>query len=328
MPCCARSPVGAGSTGWFLRILQRSKLRYRTIVAHRDSVSTNPEASPMILATGANGMLGSYFPDESVLKTDIPEMDVTDFDCVRDIFRRHRPGHVLHLAAWTDVDGAESHIEDCYRTNAVGTLHVAAAAKEVGAILTYISTTQIFNGKKDDPYTEFDETDPVNAYGASKAEGERIVREICDRHYIFRAGWMLGGGGKDHKFVGKMFDLMKTRDELIAVDDKTGSPTYARDLCEGILAHIETGLFGTYHMVNGGGVCTRYAMATEIAKILGRDDITISPVSSECFPLPAKRGNNESAVNYKLSLMGRNPMRPWREALSDYVRNELMTCGR
>ena len=281
----------------------------------------------MILATGANGMLGGYFPD-TVFKTDIPEMDVTNFDCVRDTFRQHRPEHVLHLAAWTDVDGAESHVEDCYRTNTIGTLHVATAAKQVGAILTYISTTQIFNGKKDDPYNEFDDTDPVNTYGASKAEGERIVREICSRHYIFRAGWMLGGGEKDHKFVGKMFDLMKQRDRLIAVNDKIGSPTYAKDLAAGILGHIETGLFGTYHMVNGGGSCSRHTMALEIAKVLGRDDIVIEPVSSDAFPLPAKRGANESAVNHKLNLMNRDPMRNWRGALADYVRNELVACGR
>ncbi len=282
----------------------------------------------MILATGANGMLGSYFPDDAVLKTDLPEMDVTDLECVREMLHRHRPTHVLHLAAWTDVDGAESNVEACYRTNVIGTLHVASVAKEIGAVLTYISTTQVFSGDKEGPYTEFDAVDPVNTYGASKAEGERIVREICDRHYIFRAGWMLGGGLKDHKFVGKMFDLMKTRDHLMAVDDKIGSPTYAKELAAGILSHIKTGLFGTYHMVNGGGVCSRHAMALEIARVLGRSDVVIDPVSSDRFPLPARRGANESASNYKLDLMRRNPMSSWKEALADYVRGELIASRR
>lgn len=282
----------------------------------------------MILATGANGMLGTYFPDEKVIKTDIPEMDVTDLDLVRDLLHQHKPEHVLHLAAWTDVDGAESNAEECYRTNVIGTLHVAAVAKEIGAILTYISTTQIFDGKKKDPYTEFDALEPVNTYGASKAEGERIVREICDRHYIFRAGWMLGGGVKDHKFVGKMYDLMKTRDRLMAVSDKVGSPTYAKDLAASILSHIETGLFGTYHMVNGGGVCSRHTIALEIAEVLGKEEIVIDAVTSDRFPLPAARGDNESAINYKLDLMRRNPMRPWRDAVADYLRTEMIACGR
>ena len=281
----------------------------------------------MILATGANGMLGGYFPDDRVVKTDLPEMDVTDLEKVRAVIHEHRPTHVLHLAAWTDVDGAETHVDDVYRTNAIGTLHVATAANEVGAALTYISTTQVFDGTKDSPYTEFDATSAVNTYGRGKLEGERIVRELCPKHFIFRAGWMMGGGVKDHKFVGKIYDLAKSRDSLTVVSDKRGSPTYARDLARAVLEHIESRVYGTFHLVNGGGTCTRFEMAQEIARALGRD-IQIDPVSSDQFPLPARRGDNESAINYKLDLMGRNPMPDWKTALHTYVREELIDCGR
>lgn len=281
----------------------------------------------MILATGANGMLGGYFPSDRVMKTDLPEMDVTDLEKVRAVIHEHRPQHVLHLAAWTDVDGAETHVDDVFRTNAIGTLHVATAANEVGAALTYISTTQVFDGTQNEPYTEFDEPRAVNTYGRGKLEGERIIRALCPQHYIFRAGWMMGGGLKDHKFVGKIYDLAKARDSLSVVSDKRGSPTYARDMASGILQHIETGIYGTFHMVNGGGTCTRYEMAQEIARTLDRD-IPIEAISSDLFPLPARRGDNESALNYKLELMGRNSMPSWKEALHTYIREELIDCGR
>ena len=280
----------------------------------------------MILATGAHGMLGGYFPG-SVIKTDLPDMDITNLDLVRSIFAQHSPKHVLHLAAWTDVDGAENQEDAVFRTNAIGTLHVATAAREIGAELTYISTTQVFDGTKTSPYTEFDPVCPVNVYAAGKCEGERIVRETTPRHYIFRAGWMMGGGAKDHKFVGKIFDLLKTRDHIMAVDDNQGSPTYAKDLAAGIMGFIGTGLYGTYHMVNGGGTCSRYEMALEIARVVG-SDTRIEAVTSDRFPLPAPRGANEGAVNYKLDLMERNPMRDWKSALQSYVREELLSGAR
>jgi len=231
---------------------------------------------------------------------------------------------VLHLAAATDVDLCEQEPDLAFRTNAIGTQNVALAARDVGAILVYVSTAGVFGGEKATPYTEFDEPAPANVYGRSKLAGERIVQTLLDRFYIARAGWMVGGGPKDKKFVGKLLQIMESGEtRLRAVDDKFGTPTFARDLATGILGLLETSHFGLYHLVNGGGACSRYDVAVALRTMLGRDDVTVEPVSSAYFPLPAPRARSEAMVNYKLQLLGLDRQRHWRDALEAYVRSEL-----
>jgi dTDP-4-dehydrorhamnose reductase len=129
---------------------------------------------------------------------------------------------------------------------------------------------------------------------------------------------MVGGGpGTDKKFVGKMLELMSTRDKVSVVDDKFGSITYANDLANGILKLIKTGKYGLYHLCNQG-FTSRFDIAQEIARIKGFK-VKIHPICSAKFPLPAPRARSEAMVNYKLNLLGLNPMRPWNEALAAYL---------
>jgi len=124
---------------------------------------------------------------------------------------------------------------------------------------------------------------------------------MLDRFYIVRAGWMIGGGPQDKKFVGKLMQIMQGGEtHLRAVSDKVGTPTYAKDLATGILSLIDTGYYGLYHMVNSGGACSRYDVAVALRELIGRDDVTVEPVSSAYFPLPAPRARSEAMVNYKL----------------------------
>ena len=188
--------------------------------------------------------------------------------------------------------------------------------------------SQIFGGEKPEPYIEFDTPSPANVYGHSKLAGEQIVTSLLDRYYIARAGWMIGGGPKDRKFVGKLVALIAGGERnLRAVDDKIGSPTYAKDLAAGIRMLVETGYFGLYHLVNTGSACSRYEIAVALCEILDREDVAVDPVSSAFFPLPAPRARSEAMVNYKLDLLGINPMRPWRDALETYVEDELRGGG-
>lgn len=277
----------------------------------------------MILVTGANGMVGSYvkevFADEALTLTDIPEMDVRDKSKVFGLVAKHKPNIVLHLAAETDVDRCEKEVDHAYRTNTLGVLHVALACQKIGAEMIYISTGGVFNGKPQQVHTEFDRPEPLNIYSKAKYEGEKIVRDILDRYYIFRAGWMIGGGpAKDKKFVGKMIELLTSRSEVSAVNDKYGSPTFARDFVKGIKKIIKTGNYGLYHLVNNG-VVSRYEIALEIAGILG-SKAKVNPVTSEKFPLPAPRAASEAMRNYKLQLLGIDPMPGWKEALAEYVK--------
>lgn len=285
-----------------------------------------------ILVTGAAGVVGTYvaqvFADDELVLTDIvgdiERLDVTDPGAVGSFVAETKPEVVIHLAAATDVDLCEKNPDLAYRTNAIGTQNVALACQAVGAVLVYTSTAGVFGGDKADPYHEFDVPAPANVYGHSKLGGELVVRTLLDRYYIARAGWMVGGGPKDRKFVGKMLEFIDRGDtQLRAVDDKWGSPTYAKDLAQGIRALLDTGYYGLYHLVNRDGHCSRYEVAVALCEILGRDDIDVEPVGSAHFPLPAARARSEAMVNYKLDLLGINPMRPWREALTAYLRDEL-----
>ena len=275
----------------------------------------------MILISGAGGMVGSYvkevFGENDVFPTDIDTMDVTDYSQVEEKVKETKPDIILHLAAKTDVDKCEIEIDDAYLTNTIGTQNVALACQQTGAIMIYVSTAGVFYGDKIEPYTEFDQPNPANVYGRTKWEAEKIVQFLLNKYYIVRAGWMIGGGEKDKKFVGKMVQLFNEKDKILAVNDKIGSPTYARDLVDGIKKLIKTNYYGLYHMANRG-VCSRYDVAVEIDRILNRK-IPIEPVSSALFPLPAPRARSEAMRNYKLELLEIIKMRTWKEALKEYL---------
>lgn len=280
---------------------------------------------PKLLITGGNGMVGSYAPsvfgDWELLSTDLDTMDIRDRAALDRAFREFRPELVLHLAAATDVDRCQKEADWAYSLNAVGTQNVALACRKAEALLIYVSTGAVFPGDRHTPYTEFDPVRPSNTYAAAKLAGEELVRGLWSRHLIVRGGWIFGGGAKDHKFVGKLAQLIVSgKTPLKAVNDKFGTPTYAKDLLKGIRRLVEADCLGLFHMANEGSA-TRYDVAVEIQKVLGDSRITVEPVSSDLFPLPAPRAS-EALRNYKLHLMGLAPQRPWREALRDYIENE------
>ncbi|MBD3179850.1 MAG: dTDP-4-dehydrorhamnose reductase [Candidatus Latescibacteria bacterium] len=280
-----------------------------------------------IFITGANGMLGRSLvrvleEDNQLLPTDLPGTDVTEIDSLISQVSDFGPEMVIHLASMTDVDRCEEDPESAFRINSLGTRNVALACAENDAVMVYISTGSIYNGKKETPYTEYDNPDPVNAYGRSKYFGEVYMRDILNRFYIFYTCWLFGGAGEDKKFIPKILELASNRDVLDVVDDKYGSPTYTNDLAREISGVIRTGYYGRYHCANSGFV-NRYEEAVEILKIAGITGCSINPVSSDRFNLPAPRPRSEALANYNLSLMGRKPMRSWREALSEYIVTEL-----
>ena len=280
-------------------------------------------------------MVGSYVPvtfeDWELTLTDIVKgyspLDVRDPVSVMKAVSSIRPDVVLHLAAATDVDRCEQYPDEAFHTNAIGTQNVALACQATDTILVYISTAGVFGGDKADPYIEFDRPNPANVYGLSKLAGEEIVTSLLRRFFMVRAGWMVGGGEKDKKFVGKIAQLIQNgKRELSVVDDKVGSPTYAKYLMQGIKRLLETGYYGLYHMVNTGSA-SRYDVALVVREALGRPDIPIVPVSSAHFPLPAPRARSEAMRNLKLDLLGLNSMRPWQEAVREYVMTELKPLG-
>lgn len=262
--------------------------------------------------TGANGVLGGYvhrvFPDATL--TGRATLDVTSLRSVREGI--DGADVVLHLAAATDVDACELQPEMAFRVNTLGTRNVAAACKETGAAMVYVSTAGVFDG--DTIFTELDTPHPANMYGITKLAGELAARAICENLIVVRSGWMMGGGPTDSKFVGKIRrQLDAGATEILAVSDKRGSPTYALDFLEGIKEILDRLPFGTYHGANEGSA-TRYDVAVETVRLLG-SGATVTAVSSDAFPLPAPRSDSEVLGTV-------NPLRrrPWREALAAYLK--------
>ncbi len=258
-----------------------------------------------------------------VFPTDLEECDVRNIDLVIDEICSCNPRFVLHLAAMTDVDACEKNPDESYRTNALGTRNVALACQHCDATMVYINTGSVYDGCKATPYIEFDTPNPQSVYAKSKHQGEIIIRTLLTKFFIFYAGWMFGGGPDDKKFVARIMELARERDELPVVNDKFGSPTYTADLSRAAFDFIESGLYGKYHCVNVGSV-SRFEVAEEIIRIAGITNCRLVPVSSAEFPLPAPRPRMEAMRNYHFELLGLDPPRDWHEAIEDYIRSTLM----
>jgi dTDP-4-dehydrorhamnose reductase len=300
-----------------------------------------------ILATGTAGMLGSSLipalvrAGHDVVATDInltnthpwgdagpalDWLDVRDRPAVRAAFDTVRPDFVLHLAAETSLEVSDADPDHAYLTNTIATKYMALECRRHALPMTYISTAGVFDGTKEEPYTEFDVPNPINTYGASKYEGERIVAGMLDDHFILRAGWMVGGGAKkDHKFVSRILGQLRDGATTIyAVGDKLGTPTYTPDFARCFLNLIDSGVYGLYHMACGGEG-SRYDVAARILEVLGRTDVELVEVGSEHFAaeFPSARPRSEIMRNMTLDLQGMNLMRPWREALAEYLETEF-----
>lgn len=300
-----------------------------------------------ILATGCAGMLGSSLvptlvrAGHEVVASDIDlsdrrpwgssgprleRLDVRRPDEVRDAFRHLRPDLVLHLAAETSLEISDTNPDHAYLTNTIATKYMSLQARASGTPLVYISTAGVFDGTKGSAYTEFDRPNPVNTYGASKYEGELIVAQTVEEHYIVRAGWMVGGGAKkDHKFVSRILDQLRAGATTVyAVTDKLGTPTYTPEFSRCFLHLLNSKLYGLYHMACGGAG-SRYDVAARILQVLGRDDVELVGVGSDFFAEEffSVRPASEIMRNMVLELQDMNTMPVWPDAIADYLHTEF-----
>lgn len=294
-----------------------------------------------VLVTGAGGMLGSalvpallrvgHRVDATDLRADRPAwngqgpalgvLDVRSRAQVDQWFGRTRPSFVIHLAAETDLEVCEKSPDHAFATNALGTKHVALACQAADVPMAYVSSAGVFDGEKDGPYIEYDQPNPVNVYARSKFEGERYVQMFLPRFYIVRAGWMVGGGPKDHKFVAKMLNQLKQGARVLyAVGDKLGTPTYAPDFARCFTRLMQTESYGVYHMACRGQA-SRFQVARKILDVLGYTGVDLVEVSSDFFrdSYPVLRPRSEIMRNLVLDLQGLNSMRPWEESLREYL---------
>lgn len=287
-----------------------------------------------LLVTGATGMLGtSLVPalrdgEHNVMATDINHLegdvrclDVRNLQDMIACSQSFNPHMLIHLAAETNLETCEINPDFAYSENFVGTQNACVVCRNLGIPLVYISTAGVFDGTKDEPYTEFDMPNPINVYGMSKWMGEKIVRETLPDHFIVRAGWMVGGGERDKKFVHKIIEQLDAGARTIhAVGDKIGTPTYAKTFSSVLTKLIGTRLFGTYHLACKGRA-SRYEVAAEMLKVLGRDEVTLEKVDSGFFSdtFFAPRPRSEEMRNYVLDLRSMNDMPLWQNAIAEYL---------
>ena len=273
-----------------------------------------------IALTGSNGMLGhavrEVFTDVELIPIPRNELDITDLDRTLSLIRQIRPDYLIHAAAYTDVDGSEHDPERAYLVNGLGTRNVVMACEEVRCPIIYISTDYVFDGTKRQPYNEWDEPNPINQYGFSKFLGERFVMSLTNRFYIVRTSWLYGENGRN--FVDSITRILSERGEVDVVDDQVGSPTYTRDLAVKLRELIGRG-YGIYHITNSSR-CSWYEFAIEIARLRGMTDVKIRPTTSDRLNRPARRPPFSVLANTMLRLEGMEELRPWQDALRDYIR--------
>lgn len=269
--------------------------------------------SQNVLITGGDGALGSSCDFGTRLSKN--DLDITDLSAVMRVCKEQKPKVIVHCAARTNLLFCEEHPEQAYFVNATGTYHIALTARSVGAKLIYISTSDVFEGTKKEPYVPEDIPNPTTVYGHSKYFGELAVQNLLDDYVIMRISWMFGGGKeRDNKFVGKLLRQGAVGD-IRATTDKRASPSWSRDVAKAIQTLIHDDKRGIYHV--GGGVATKFDIAQEIISITGWDT-KVTPVKSSEFPSPYTIGDNESMPPSPL-------VRPWKDALREYIETEWLS---
>jgi dTDP-4-dehydrorhamnose reductase len=272
-----------------------------------------------LLVTGAGGMLGRAVAWRAgVLGHDVrsvtrAELDVTDAAAALRVLREVCPAAVVHCAAYTDVDGAESERARAQAVNADGAGHVAAAAAEVGARIVHVSTDYVFDGAKREPWVESDPVGPLGAYGETKLAGERLVAAANPAHAIVRTAWLFGAGGRN--FVDTMLALGAQRDEVSVVTDQVGCPTWTGHLAEALVELAERpDETGILHAA-GDGQCSWNELALEIFERAGID-CRVLPATSEQFARPARRPAYSVLGSERRD---RVVLPPWQRGLAEYL---------
>lgn len=274
-----------------------------------------------VLVTGASGQLGYDVCRElerrnlSFWGTNSKNMDITDREAVLHDIKAYQPDAVIHCAAYTAVDRAEEEPERAFAVNEAGTRYIAAACREVGAKLIYLSTDYVFPGVGAHPYEVDDQTGPLNVYGRSKLAGEAAVQELMERYFIVRISWVFGKNGNN--FVKTMLRLAESRDELNVVCDQIGSPTYTADLAPLLCDMVETEKYGIYHATNQG-LCSWADFAKEIFRQAGKT-VTVHPVPTSEYPVKAVRPLNSRMSKNALETAGFTSLPMWEDALSRFL---------
>ena len=292
------------------------------------------KAKKIILLLGAGGMLGAALAERlsreyKVIALGHIECDITDSKRLARIFSRYRPWLTLNAAAMTNVDACQENPENARAVNAKGPYNIAKAAAKYNSIVIQISTDYVFSGRKNRPYQENDYASPLNIYGKTKLEGEKLLRKTLKRHIIIRTSWLFGKG-KDN-FINNIVKRSQKEKVLRIASDKYSSPTYALDLARAIAKIIalingcagQYKSYGTYHISNSG-YCSWYEYAKVILKSAKITWVKLEPIKMSQINFKARRPVFSALDTTKYLRLTGKPPRKWQTAVKDYIEREYM----
>ena len=277
-----------------------------------------------VLIVGAGGMLATAVesalsPVFGVTALSKAQLDITNRDAVFKAINSIKPNMLINTAAYTNADECEKNREIAMQTNGMAVGYLAQAAQAIGARIIHISTDYIFDGNKGSAYVEDDKPNPLSVYGQSKLVGEQELKRYTDYYTIIRTQWMFGEHGNN--FVETIVRLARETAELKVVDDQFGSPTYTRDVAGIIKWFVEHDqVKGQVFHFSNEGIVSRFTFAQEILKLAGIK-ILLVPVATSAFPRPAKRPHNTALDKAKIKQVTGMSIRPWQEALYEYIKN-------
>jgi len=276
-----------------------------------------------VLVTGAGGMVGRALREfcaasgDTVFAYDRQALDIANSDAVRDAVRRDKPDAVINCAAWTDVDGCESDVERAFAANARGPENLAVASREANAAFVTISTDYVFDGTRDGFYTQEDQPNPQSVYGRAKLEGEQRAQEVNKASIIVRSGFIFGRGGKN--FLSKVIERARRDEEIKAITDAYGTPTYARHLARRLRELAQLNHPGIFHVVNSGEGASYAEFAREAMLSAGLGERQVEGVLSESLNRHAPRPQNSRLRCLYSEKLGLSPLPDWRDALRKFA---------
>ena len=277
-----------------------------------------------VLIVGAGGMLAAAVestlsPVFGVTALSKEQLDITNRDAVIKAIDSIKPNVLINTAAYTNADECEKNREIAMQTNGTAVGYLAQAAQAIGARIIHVSTDYIFDGEKQGQYAEDDNPNPLSVYGQSKLMGEQELMRFTDNYLIIRTQWMFGENRNN--FVSAIIKLAREKDEVIVVDDQYGSPTYTKDVAGIIKWFVEHDrIKGQVFHFSNEGIVSRFGFAEEILKLAGIKTRLV-PVDTSAFPRPAKRPHNTALDKAKIKRVIGASIRPWQEALYEYIKN-------
>ncbi len=277
-----------------------------------------------ILITGANGMLGSGLLEQltynEIVGFTSQQLDITNSQQVQSILNSEKPDFIIHTAAFTNVEQSEIDEDTAYLVNTIGTQNLVNYCINKDVLFIYISSTGIYGKEKENTYTEFDSVCPTTVHHNSKYEAEKVIQNHLSKYLILRTGWLFGGKLTHTKnFVYKRY-LEALNNKMIYSDDaQIGNPTSIKYLISQIQVLIDENQFGTFNCINKAESVSRYDYVKKIIELFGLD-CKVEKAPKGMFERIASVSHNESAINYKLDLLGINVMNQWDVALSEYIK--------